>query len=202
MNKKAGLLGLLAVSTFIIALFIFASLNPNFNYVDDFVSKLGAHKQPNAFWFNILGFLLVGLFLVGFGVTYGKLLKDQLVGMLLAIFGIGFAFTSIPFDLEFSDSAVSKAHTFAITLGLASWLLGLARISYNQSLRKSIRFQANITALLLVFSMIGFAIGLWSMPVTHRLVFGVVFSWTMLTAADLLLNSRIKKIKCEDKKSM
>ena len=194
MDKKTGILGLLAVGIFFIVLIIFASLNPDFNYLEDYVSKLGAKKQPNATWFNIIGFLLTGLLLIGFGISYGKLINDRLVGIFLAVFGVGFSFTSIPFDLEFADSSVSKAHTVAITLGLASWLFGLARISYNKLLKKSVRFTANTAAILLVSSMIGNVIGLWSMPVTHRLVFGVVFGYTAFISIKLLFGQRVSKI--------
>lgn len=190
MNKKAGLTGLFAVGIFVVVLVVFGSLNPNFNFVNDYVSRLGAKQQPNALGFNILGFLLVGLLLMAFGLAYGKILNDRLAGILLAGFGLGFAFTSIPFDLQSAESSISKAHTVSITLGLASWLFGLARISYNKSIKKSVRRTADVAAILLVSAIIGFFIGLWSMPVTHRLVFGVVFGWTTVTSIDLIKNKR------------
>jgi hypothetical membrane protein len=194
MNRIVGILGISAVSIFIVVLLIFASINPEFNILNDYVSRLGAKGAPNAIWFNLFGFLLVGIILIGFGLTYGNFIKDKLVGILLAFFGLGFAFTSIPFEIGFSNSSISKAHTAAITLGLASWLFGLARISYNKSLDRSTRFRANIAAILLVSSMTGFVIGFWSMPITHRLVFGVVFVWTVFTAASLTLKRNQTKV--------
>ncbi|MEM6804135.1 MAG: DUF998 domain-containing protein [Bacteroidota bacterium] len=186
-RRKSGILGLLSVLSFTISLALFGSLHPEFSFVEDFVSKLGAKGEPHAIWWNLFGFGLVGLILFGFGFFYGKVLKDTFAGWLLALFGIGFSFTAFPIDMEQSNTAVSKAHILAICLALASWLLGLARISANRLIEKRIRNRANVTAILIVSSMIGFTIGLWSMPLTHRLVFIVVFTWTATSSIDLLI---------------
>lgn len=185
--RKSGILGLSGVVLFIIALAILGFLNPEFSFVEDFVSKLGAKGEPNAIWWNVIGFGLVGLILFGFGIFYGKVLKDKFAGVLLALFGIGFSFTAFPIDIVDANTPVSKAHIVAICLALAFWLFGLARISYNLLISKGIRNRANITAILIVASMIGFVLELWSMPITHRLVFMVVFGWTMITSVELLI---------------
>jgi 4-amino-4-deoxy-L-arabinose transferase-like glycosyltransferase len=88
--------------------------------------------------------------------------------------------------MQLSHAPVSKAHVVAICLGLAFWFFGLSRLGYNERLKRKVRTRANITAVLLVLSMIGFVFGFWSMPVTHRLVFGVVFGWTTLTSVELI----------------
>lgn len=195
-QRKSGILGLLSVILFILSLAFFGILNPNFSFVEDFVSKLGAKGEPNALWWNFIGFGLVGLILFGFGIFYGKVLNDKFAGLLLALFGVGFSFTAFPIDLEDSNTAVSKAHIVAICLALAFWLFGLARISYNTLIKKGIRSRADITAILIVVSMIGFTLGLWSMPITHRLVFIVVFGWTAITSIELLIlyNKEMKSI--------
>ena len=51
-----------------------------------------------------------------------------------------------------------------------------------------------IILVLLIFgflaaAMIGSAMRLWSMPVTHRIVFGIVFGWTAITSIELIRNS-------------
>lgn len=185
-GRLSGIMGLTAVSLFVISFLVFSNLNLEFNYLEDYVSRLGAKGAPYAIWWNIFGFFSVGIILIVFGMTYGKYLKDGLAGLLLAFFGVGFAFTALPFDLTDTLSPISKAHTAAITLGLASWLFGLARISYKRTLDKAVRLRANITAFLLVISMIGGAIELWPMPMTHRLIFIIVFGWTAITSIYLL----------------
>lgn len=189
-KKKTGILGLTAVILFFSSLVIFGNLNSEFNFLQDFVSKLGAFGEPNAIWWNVIGFGLVGLILTGFGFFYGKIINDKLAGLLLALFGVGFTFTSFPIDMVDSNAAISKAHIVAICLALAFWLFGLSRISYNPVNRKTIRNRANIAAILIVTSMIGFVMGFWSMPITHRLVFAIVFGWTAVTSIDLLLKKK------------
>ncbi|MFK7906927.1 MAG: DUF998 domain-containing protein [Chitinophagales bacterium] len=132
-QRKTGILGLLSVIVFIASLILFGILNPEFNFVEDFVSKLGAKGEPNAFWWNLIGFGLVGIILFGFGIFYGKFLKDKLAGLLLAFFGIGFSFTALPIDMVDSNTSISKAHIVSICLALAFWLFGLARISHKNS---------------------------------------------------------------------
>jgi len=189
-RKVAVIMGLSGVIIFFISLIIFGNLNSNFSFVNDFVSKLGAIGEPNARWWNLIGFVLVGITQIGFGVSYGRILKDKLAGIFLALFGVGFVFTSIPIDMVEPDLPASKAHIVAISLALAFWLFGLARISYNHEIEKNIRLQANVAAILIVLPMIGFIMGLWSMPIIHRLVFLVVFGWTAITAIGLLLNNQ------------
>ncbi len=184
--RLAGLLGTLAPLLFTLALIFFGLRNPEFSFLEDYVSQLGAQGEPNALGWNLTGFVAVGLLLSGFGLMYGKIIGDRLVSCFLAGFGVGFALTSLPMDMSNSETLLSKAHIVAICLGLASWLFGLARIGYNQHLKKSVKLQANIAAILLVLSIVGFVLGFWSMPVTHRLVFAVVFGWTVLVSVQLL----------------
>lgn len=191
-NSKPGVLGLAGVILFISSLVIFGKLNSEFDFQQDFVSKLGAIGEPNAIWWNIVGFGLVGSLLAGFGVAYGRTLNDNIAGWLLALFGVGFAFTSVPIDSIDSRTPISKVHIVAICLALAFWLFGLARISYNSANRKSVRNRANIAAVLIVISMMGFVFDFWSMPITHRLVFAVVFGWTAITSIELILIDKQK----------
>lgn len=188
-QKSTGIIGLLSILVLIMALIVFGNLNPDFSFLDDYISVLGAKGEPYGLWWNLIGFGLVGLLLMVYGWKYGVILNDKWVSILLSLFGLGFAFTALPIDIELDDSPVSKAHIVAICLGLAFWLFGLSRMSYNKSLHTKIRFRANITAVLLVLSMFGFVLQWWSMPVTHRLVFGIVFGWTTITSIELLNTS-------------
>ena len=191
-NKHiVGLLGIFSVLLLLVCLIVFGNLNPNWSFLDDFISLLGAQGQPNALWFNILGFILVGLLLFLFGLGYGFILKDKLLAVLLSLFGVGFALTAIPTDLELERDVASKAHIVAICLGLAFWLFGLSRMGSNKALPRKVRHRANIAAGLLALAMVGAAIDLYSMPFAHRIVFAIVFGWTALNSIELLVNSRI-----------
>lgn len=189
-EKNIGFFGLLSVLILISALLVFGLSNSDFSFWEDFISKLGAKGEPNAIWFNLIGFVAVGILLFIFGLTYGNLLKDKLLSILLSLFGLGFAFTAIPIDMEFARTPVSKAHIVAICLGLAFWLFGLSRLGYSRKLKRKIRNRANITAVILVLSMLGFVFEIWSMPITHRLVFMIVFGWTAITSIELIFNKK------------
>ncbi|GAA0877923.1 hypothetical protein GCM10009119_08910 [Algoriphagus jejuensis] len=184
-KNTAGILGLLAVAIFLGSLVFFGIANREFSFWDDFISRLGAKGAPNALVWNLIGFVVVGILLFGFGLCYGLLLRDRLLAVLLSFFGLGFAFIASPVD--FSDSEVSKVHVLAVCLGLACWLLGLSRMGYNPQLSQKIRNRANVTAVLLLAAITGHVLGGWAMPMTHRLVFGIVFGWTAITSLELLL---------------
>ncbi|OEK01047.1 hypothetical protein BFP97_05785 [Roseivirga sp. 4D4] len=186
LTSNTAVFGIASFTLFLSSIIIFGLLNPTFNFLDDVISKLGAYGQPNALWWNIIGFVMVGILLIGFGISFGKVLNDRLTGLLLALFGLGFTLTSVPIDLGETDTTFSKAHVVAICLALAFWLFGLARISGKASISKNTKLRANVAAIILVLSMIGGAINLFSMPITHRLVFGVVFGWTFVTSLHLL----------------
>lgn len=192
-RRLVGIIGLLSVFLFLLTVLIIGLLNNNFSFINDFVSKLGAKGEPYAFWFNLIGFVIVGILLFVFGWLYGRFLEDRLLSILLSFFGLGFAFTAIPIDMTLSRTSVSKAHIVAICLALAFWLFGLSRLGYNQNLPTSIRNRANITAVILVSAMIGFVLSFWSMPITHRLVFGIVLLWTAITSIELLTPSNAAK---------
>ncbi len=185
-QKLTGILGLSAVSLFLASLVIFGSLHPDFDFLNDYVSKLGANGEPNALGWNLLGFVLVGLLSSAFGFLYGRILEDRLLSVLLSLFGLGFAFTAAPIDMEMNRAPFSKAHIVAICLGLAFWLFGLARMGSNQALPAKVKKRANIAATLLVLSIVGVFTGIWSEPVNHRLVFLVVFGWTFVTSWEMV----------------
>jgi hypothetical membrane protein len=184
-NRIGAFLGISAVVLLICSLIVFSILNSEFDLFHDFISKLGALGQPYAIWWNIIGFVGVGMLLFGFGLLYGKIIKDRWVGIFLCLFGIGFGFTSIPVDLHSEQAAVSKAHIVAICVGLAFWMFALSRIGMLHRLDRKTRILANAAASLIGITMIGFMAGWWSMPVTHRLIFATVFGWTAVSSIEL-----------------
>lgn len=91
-EKSVGILGLSSVLILIFALIVFGYANKEFSFLNDFISKLGATGEPNAIWFNLTGFVTVGILLFAFGFSYGLLLNDKIVSMLLSLFGVGIVF--------------------------------------------------------------------------------------------------------------
>ncbi len=186
MHQRTAILGLSAVILFITALTVFALLNPEFSPIKDNISKLGAVGQKNALGWNLIGFATVGLLLAVFGWGYGHILQDKITAYLLAAFGIGFAATSLPIDFANEAAPLSKAHIVVICLGVASWLFALARIGMLKNIEPVIRTVANMTGTLFILPVIGEAAALWPSPITHRLVFLVVFGWVAFSSIKLL----------------
>jgi len=184
-RRRAGVLGLAGVLLFIFSFLVFGNLNPSFNFKDDFVSKLGALDEPYAFWWNLIGFGLVGVLQIGFGALYGRVLNDKLSSVLLVFFGVGLVFTAFPSGVGDSNKAFLKVHVIAICLALASWLLALSRLSYNSSNDAAVRRRANIASVLIVLSISGFSFQIWSMATAHRLVFATVLGWTAVSSLAL-----------------
>ncbi len=85
-EKSVGILGLITVLILISAIIIFGYANEEFSFLNDYISKLGAKGEPNALWFNVIGFTLVGILLFMFGFTYGLLLNDKILSILLSLF--------------------------------------------------------------------------------------------------------------------
>lgn len=57
------------------------------------------------------------------------------------------------------------------------------------SLGRVAELDAKIAATLVVLTILGGVAGLWTMPVTHRLVFIVVFGWIVTTSCRRLQNN-------------
>jgi hypothetical membrane protein len=186
LQQVTAWLGIAAVGVLCAALVVFSWLNPGFGLVEDYVSKLGARGQPFALWWNLIGFVSVGLLFAVFGWAYGRVVEDRLVGVLFTLFGLGYAVTGMPVDLTDSTAPISKVHTAAICLALAAWLFGLARLAGSAVLGRREKFTANIAAIILVLPIVGGFAGFWSAPMTHRMVFSVVFGWVVITSVRLL----------------
>ena len=155
--------------------------------MDDYISLLGADGQPFAIWWNLLGFVSVGILFAIFGWAYSRVMNDTWVGVFLIISGLGFAMGAIPADFINPELPLSKAHFVSICFALAGWCLGLARIGHIQSGLRVARFSANLAGTFAVVPMIAMALGLISAPVAHRLVLIVVFGWVVVTSVGILI---------------
>ena len=188
MRISTGVLGLAAIGLFVGSLVLFSFLNPDFDIINDYISKLGAQGQPNATWWNLIGFVGVGLIFSIFGWNHGQLNRDRVAGICLTLSGIGFAMGAIPTDLADADARLSKTHFVAICLALATWYFALARTGHVGSTDPLQKPAANVAGALAVLPMIGLGIGLCSAPVSHRLTLAVVFGWVLFTSLRLLFS--------------
>ena len=186
MTKLSGYLGITSVGLFVFVFLVVSTLTPGFDILHDYISKLGAKGQPLATWWNAIGFVAVGVTFSLFGWTYGRSVKDNVVGICMVVTGFGFALGAIPADFVNPDAPLSKAHFVSICLSLAGWCLGLARMGHVGAGDNQARKSANIAGVLAVIPMIGTAFGVFSAPVAHRLVLGVVFAWVVFASMRLI----------------
>lgn len=99
--------------------------------------KLAVKGKPHAFWFKLIGFVVVGMLLFAFGLTYGSSLKDKVLLTLLSFFGLRSVFTAIPVDLRWLMPPRLPHIPLQIIL-VGSWIFGLSRIGYNHQIEKRI----------------------------------------------------------------
>lgn len=178
-------LGFATVGVFLIAFGVFAWLNPQFNFLNDFVSKLGAVGEPLAVIWNVVGFGVVGFLFAAFGVSLGITLRDRLAGICLVIAGLGFALAATPTELSAAASPLSRVHYASVCLALAGWCFALARLGYVNWNDPWMQPTANAAALLALAPMIGVAGRVSSEPIAHRLVLIVALSWLTLVSVRL-----------------
>ncbi|MEM0896245.1 MAG: hypothetical protein AAGJ79_05105 [Verrucomicrobiota bacterium] len=83
MSTLTALCGLLSVSVFVGSFSIFGLLHSDFDVFHDFISNLGSKGQPYAIFWNLLGFVAVGLLLAAFGWFFGLCKNDRIHGACL-----------------------------------------------------------------------------------------------------------------------
>ncbi|MEM8781656.1 MAG: DUF998 domain-containing protein [Planctomycetota bacterium] len=180
-----AIVGLLAVALFVVLFVVFLALNPGFDALEDFISKLGSKGQPYALYWNLSGFVAVGLLLAIFGWLYGRCRNDRLLGACLVIAACGFALAGIPTDFSDPESPLSAAHFVSVCLSLAGFCFGLARLTGSKSTDFD-RAAAYGVIGLTVVAIACVSGGVLAEPVAHRIVLAAIFTWVALNAIRLL----------------
>ena len=117
MHKLTAYLGIACVVLFVLSFLVFSRLTPEFDMVHDYISLLGAKGRSLALWWNLIGFVCVG-----------------------------------------------------VVFSLFGWAAGI----------------------LAVLPMVGTALGLFTAPVSHRLILGIVFGWVVFAAVRFLSRPRVQ----------
>ncbi|MEM7475924.1 MAG: DUF998 domain-containing protein [Planctomycetota bacterium] len=177
--------GMLSVVVFSCSFVVFGFLHPDFNVFEDFISKLGGIGQPNALFWNVVGFGAVGLLLAVFGWLFGLCRNDRVLGACLMVAGLGFALAAIPTDFSAPQSPISAAHFISICIALAGYCLGMARLTGSKSTAYD-RIMANWVVALAILPIVCVSGGVSAEPVAHRIILIVVFTWVVLNSLRLL----------------
>ncbi|MEM0895641.1 MAG: DUF998 domain-containing protein, partial [Verrucomicrobiota bacterium] len=145
----------------------------------------GSKGQPYATWWNLFGFITVGLLLAAFGWFFGLCKNDRILGACLMVAGLGFALAAFPTDFSDAHSPLSTAHYVSICLALAGYCFGLARLTGSRSTARD-RKTANWVVVLSILPIMFVSGGVSAEPVAHRVILIVVFSWVVITSLRLM----------------
>lgn len=181
-----GRLGLLTSLAFGTALVLFAALDPAYSHATKAVSELGAVGAPNQLAWNLIGFLGVGLALATFGRGLGKAIEDRWTGGLAALFGLAFAATAIPADMNDLGGPGSVAHIVASQAVLLFWAAALIRLLLVRRAGAALRWIAAAALALAVGAIVVRGLELLPPGLSQRLSFAVVFGWVAATSLVLL----------------
>lgn len=190
MQVVSSILGLSAILLFLIFFSVFAVLTEAFDPLNDVVSKLGATGQPFGFWWNTLGFGLVGLLMSSFGYTFGKSIHDRLTGTLLALYGLAFAAISIPTVIGQSEDAQSRVHFAVVCLCMAFWFGAIARLSAISKFSGRLQFYSYGSVIVTIVAILGVGAELLSTAVFQRLFFGAMFCWIAAISIENLIGKK------------
>lgn len=181
-----GRLGLLTTLTFSAGLMLFASLDPAYSHATKAVSELGAVGAPNQLAWNLIGFLGVGLGLAAFGWGLGSVIVDRWTGGLATLFGLAFAATAIPADMNDLGGPGSVAHIVASQAVLLFWAAALIRLLFVRRAGAALRWIAAAALALAVGAIVVRGLELLPPGLSQRLSFAVVFGWVTATSLVLL----------------
>ncbi len=185
--RNTGLLGLAATLVFGTALFSFATMHPGYEHGTKAVSELGATGAPNAFAWNLVGFLVPGLLLTLFGRGVGAAVHDHRTGLYLALSGLAFAATAVPADMGNLGSPLSLVHIAASLMVFLFWLPASLRL-----LKQSGSALRRITLVFLVSALAAAAIRFTPLLLPgwgQRLSFVAYFGWVSAVSILFLLRS-------------
>ena len=185
-TAATGRLGLLSVVAFTAALLLFAALDPDYSHATKAVSELGAVGAPSQLAWNLIGFLGVGLALAGFGWGLGQAVSDRWTGGLAVLFGLAFAATAIPADMNDLGSAGSVAHIIASQAVLLFWVAAVVRLLFIRPAGPALRWIAAAALALAAGAIVVRALGALQPGAAQRLSFAVVFGWVAATSLILL----------------
>jgi len=86
--------GVIGPIIYVLVLTFLGSLVPGYNHVSQYMSELAAIDVANMVWMNVFGFMLIGVFVIGFGIALDHGVKKNVWGwigpFLVVVSGIGF----------------------------------------------------------------------------------------------------------------
>ncbi len=183
--------GLTAPLVFIVAMVLFAASTPGYSNWDNALSELGMRTAPHATAWNVLGFGLLGMQLIGVAVGFFAHTRAKVTSILMALTGVGFIGAgTIPAEPKFAPSMQTNLH-FALA-ALSYFPFILAALIYGTAHVRAPEWREFALASLLFA---GLALATFFLPRTlpaglvQRLGFLIYFAWLLTTVCWLRLRA-------------
>ena len=195
-NKNYALIGWLSCSVFWCSYFLMSSIRPDYFHRNKAVSELGSVGAPNAIFWNIIGFILVGLLIALFSAGLHKSIsasgKGRLASYLLIGSGLLWAFTGVfPGDFEDRDSLTMILHTVG-SLGGGLFFI-TAVFSYIHAMRASAYWSSSVlpsVSIAVLFILSGFLRSGTAPALGQKIGFLLFFIWISFMAFKLYKDER------------
>lgn len=192
-RKQYAIMGFLAPAIFWITYFVMANQRTEYSFLTKAVSELGSLDAPNKWTWNILGYILPGLFIAIFSIGLYKNVKTEnssklpLTGIFLS--GVFMAISGIfPGDFEDRRSLIMLLHTVGSFGSYIFFLIGA--FTYPTQMKKSVYWKSAVRPTL-IFTWLTIIFGSWFLifpnipSAGQRIVFAFYFSWIAFTAYKL-----------------
>ena len=196
-NKKYALLGWLSGLVFWISYFVMSSIRADYFHKYKAVSELGSIGAPNAIFWNVIGFMCVGVLIALFSIGLHKSVSLSGAGKGKAAFffllgsGLCWVFAGIfPGDFEDKTSLTMTLHAVG-SLG-SGLLFVLAAYSYIPQMRSSVHWRSAVvpsTTLVILFILSGFLRAGSAPALGQKIGFAIYFVWVAFMAFKLYLSS-------------
>lgn len=184
MTRKLIYFGFTGPVLFIAAMAMFSALTPGYGNLHNALSELGVRTAPHAAAWNVLGFGLLGVQLIGFAIGFLALTRARVTSALIALTGAGFIGAGlISAEPGFAPSTQTSLHFTLAALSyfpfiVAALVFGL--VGVRKAEWRGLAIASLITAAL--------ALATFLLPRTlpaglvQRMGFLIYFAWLMLAA--------------------
>ena len=193
--NKYGIAGLLAPIIFLVTYFLMSSFRPEYSHLTKAISELGSLDAPNKWWWNIIGYMLVGgmisFFAIGLKQSVNPDGKGKLAFWGLFLSGLFMSISGVfPGDFDNRTSLTMILHAIGSFGSFVFFLI--AAFAYPKQLRKSEYWKkaATPSLILTILSIISGFLRTGSAPgLGQRIGFFFYFLWIGYLAY-MLLNKR------------
>lgn len=165
------------------ALFTFGRLDHNYSHATRAVSELGMVGAPHQWAWNVTGFILPGLLLAVFGLGLARttVMPASLGGVFMCLSGLSFAATgAFSADMQQMSAFSTRAHIVASLVSLLVWLPAPILLAVGARRRAMPGLMwTSIVGLICVVLGVMFGREILSRGYAQRLNFLTYFAWVL-----------------------